>query len=141
MSEPAQAGPGPTPNDCVHLTVEIMQEIHARAIARFGGSDGLHDLALLESAVAAPQAGMGGQSFFADMAEVAAAYLFYLCRNHPFVDGNKRTALAACLVFLRLNGIVPSPDGPAWERLTMAVASSALNREETTAQLRLLLDS
>ena len=135
MSEAEQA----TPNDCIHLTVDIVREIHGKAIARFGGAPGLRDVALLESAVAAPQAGVGGQSVFADLVEIAAAYLFYLCRNHPFIDGNKRTALAACLVFLRLNGITPLPDGPAWERLTMAVASSALNREETTAQLRLLV--
>jgi death on curing protein len=128
-----------TPNDCIHLTMDIVREIHAKAIARFGGAPELRDMALLESAVAAPQAGVGGQSVFVDVVEIAAAYLFYLCRNHPFVDGNKRTALAACLVFLRLNGIAPSPDGPAWERLTMAVASSAVNREETTTQLRLML--
>jgi death-on-curing protein len=58
--------------------------------------------ALLESAVAAPQATFGGQSVFADLIEVAAAYLFYLCKNHPFIDGSKRAALGACIVFLRL---------------------------------------
>jgi len=128
-----------TPENCFHLTVEIVREIHAEAIAKFGGSDGVRDRALLESAVAAPQASFGGKSPYRDLTEVAAAYLFYLCRNHPFVDGNKRAALGACIVFLRLNGIEPRPDGPEWEDLTLAVASSALDRDEATVRLRKLL--
>src|SRR5437016_8502959 len=125
------------PNDCFHLTVEIVREIHAEAIARFGGSDGVREPALLESAVAAPQASFGGQSPYADLIEIAAAYLFYLCRNHPFIDGNKRAALGACLVFLRLNDIEPPPDGAHWEQLTLAVASGQLDR--TTERLRRIL--
>jgi death-on-curing protein len=128
-----------TLENCFHLTVEIVREIHTEAIAKFGGSDGVRDQALLESAVAAPQASFGGKSPYKDLTEVAAAYLFYLCRNHPFVDGNKRAALGACIVFLRLNGIEPKSDGPEWEELTLAVASSALDRDETTARLRKLL--
>ena len=119
-----------TPIDgCFHLTVEIVREIHAEAIGQFGGSDGVRELALLESAVAAPQASYGGDSVYADLAEVAAAYLFYLCRNHPFIDGNKRAALGAAIVFMRLNGMTPSKDGQAWEDLTLDVASSKLDRE------------
>ena len=104
-----------TSENCFHLTVEIVQEIHAEAIHRFGGSDGVREMALLESAVAAPQASFGGSSPYQDLAEVAAAYLCYLCKNHPFVDGNKRAALGACIVFLCLNGIEPTTDGPEWE--------------------------
>jgi len=129
----------PTPNDCFHLTVDIVEEIHAEAIARFGGSIGVRELALLESAVAAPQASFGGQSPYADLEEIAAAYLFYICRNHPFLDGNKRAALGSCLVFLRLNGIEPPADGPQWEELTLGVAASELDRGQTTAMLRKLL--
>jgi death on curing protein len=128
-----------TPNDCFHLTVEIVQEIHAEAIARFGGADGVRETALLESAVAAPQASFAGQSPYKDLAEVAAAYLFYLCRNHPFIDGNKRTALGACIVFLRLNGIEPNADGPEWEDLVLAVAVNAIDRNQATQQLWRLL--
>lgn len=128
-----------TPDDCFHLTVEIVREIHAEAIARFGGAKGIREAALLESAAAAPQAGFGGKSAFADIVEIAAAYLFYLCRNHPFVDGNKRTALGACIVFLRLNGMHPRSDSPAWEALTLGVASGKLDRDQTTARLRRLL--
>ena len=127
------------PNDCFHLTVDIVLDIHAEAIARFGGSDGVREPTLLESAVAAPQATFGGESPYADVVEVAAAYLFYICKNHPFIDGNKRAALGACLVFLRLNGIEPSPDSAEWEALTLSVAASTANREQATARLRKLL--
>lgn len=128
-----------TPDNCFHLTVEIVREIHGEVISRFGGSEGVRELALLESAVAAPQASFGGRSPYADLREVAAAYLYYLCKNHPFIDGNKRTALGACIVFLRLNAIEPKADGPEWEALVFAVAEGTIDREETTARLRKLL--
>jgi len=128
-----------TPEDCFHLTVEIVREIHAEAIGRFGGSDGIREPALLESAVSAPQASFGGQSPYKDIVELAAAYLFFLCRNHPFIDGNKRAALGACLVFLRLNGVSLAPDGPDWEALTLDVAASRLDRDQTTKRLRKLV--
>lgn len=127
------------PTDCVHLTVDIVEEIHAEAIRQFGGLDGVRDRALLESAVAAPQATFGGESVFKDLVEVAAAYLFYICRNHPFLDGNKRAALGACIVFLRLNGKEPAGDGPRWEALTFEVADGSLDRQQATARLRRLV--
>ena len=127
------------PDNCFHLTVEMVLEVHAEAIARFGGSDGVREMPLLESAVAAPRASFAGKSPYADLAEVAAAYLYYLCKNHPFIDGNKRTALGAGLVFLRLNGVEPKADGPEWEDLTLAVADGRLDRDEATMRLRKLL--
>ena len=104
----------------------------------------MRDIRLLESAIAAPQASYGGEALISDAVEIAAAYLFYLCRNHPFADGNKRTALAACLVFLDANGLLPADDLPArsiddWERLVLDVASSAADRTATTKRLRKLL--
>jgi death on curing protein len=128
-----------SPDNCFHLSVEIVREIHAEAIAKFGGLDGVRDTALLESAVAAPQASFGGKSAYADIAEVAAAYLYYLCKNHAFLDGNKRTALGACIVFLRLNEIEPKADGAEWEELVLGVASSTIDRDEATVRLRALL--
>ena len=128
------------PANCFHLTAEIVREIHAQAIATYGGSEGVRDVALLESAVAAPQASFGGKSPYRDLCEVAAAYMFYLCRNRPFVDGNKWTALGACLVFLRLNGVEPKSDGPECEELTVAVAAGAIDRDETTRRLQRLLE-
>jgi death-on-curing protein len=129
----------PDANDCIHLTLEIVLEIHGEAIAQFGGSPGLRERALLESAIAAPQASFGGVSPFSDTVDVAAAYLFYLCSNHPFIDGNKRAALGACLVFLQLNGYTPAPDSDDWETLTLAVAAGGLGRDEVTATLRKLV--
>jgi len=126
-------------NTFYHLTVEVVQEIHAEAIGQFGGSAGIREIALLESAVAAPQASFGGESVYTDLAEVAAAYLFFLCRNHPLVDGNKRAALGSCIIFLRLNGVEPQPDSQAWEDLTLDVAASRIDREQTTTRLRALL--
>ena len=124
-----------------HPTVAAVKAIHAEVLAAHGGSSGLRDEALLESAIAAPQATMMGAPLFADPIEVAAAYLFYLCRNHPFVDGNKRTALATCLVFLSENALLPQEtlDVNGWEKLTLGVAASELDREQTTAGPRRLL--
>jgi len=125
----------------VHPSVEAVKTIHAEVLAAHGGSAGLRDVALLESAVAAPQATLMGQPLFNDPVEVAAAHLFYLCRNHPFIDGNKRTALATCLVFLSENGLLLEEklDADAWERLTLDVAASHLDRDEATVRLRKLL--
>jgi death-on-curing protein len=128
-----------TPGDCVHLTIEIVHEIHAQALRDFGGSTGIHDEGLLASAVFAPQSTSGGKSPYQDLIEVAAAYLFYLCRNHPFLDGNKRTAMAAAIVFLRFNEIEPAPDSVRWEQLMLDVAASKIDREQTTARLRKLV--
>ncbi len=124
-----------------HPTVDGVKAIHAAVLEAHGGLPGLGNPALLESAVAAPQATMMGEPMFRDPVEVAAAYLFYLCRNHPFVDGNKRTALATCLVFLSENGLLPKEelDGDAWEALTLDVAASRLDREGTFQRLRDLI--
>ena len=126
-----------------HPTVEAVKAIHAEVLAAHGGGAGLREEALLESAVAAPQATMAGKPLFANPLEIAAAYLFYPCRNHPFVDGNKRTALATCLVFLSGNDLLPDEklDVDAWEALTLDVAASRLDREQSAPRLRKLLRS
>ncbi|HSP43503.1 MAG TPA: Fic family protein, partial [Luteolibacter sp.] len=71
-----------------HPTVEVVLAIHEEVLAAHGGASGIRSRELLESAVAAPQATMMGQPLIYDPIEIAAAYLFYLCGNHPFVDGN-----------------------------------------------------
>jgi len=128
----------------IHLDVEAVLAIHAEVLAAHGGGGGIRDRALLESAVAAPQASSGGAPLLTELTEIAAAYLFYLCRNHPFVDGNKRTALAACLVFLQVNDALPDPGLPArdvdaWEALVIDVAASRADRLVLTKRLRKLL--
>jgi len=124
-----------------HLTVAAVKSSHREVLAAHGGARGIRHEALLESAVAAPHATRMGQPLISDPIEIGAAYLFYLCRNHPFVDGNKRTALAACLVFLESNDLLPNAKLRAeeWEAFVVDVAASRLDRKETTARLRKLL--
>ena len=127
----------------LHPTVSAVKAIHAEVLAAHGGAAGFRSEGLLESAVAAPQATMMGEPLLADPVEIAAAYLFYLCRNHPFVDGNKRVALANCLVFLSENDLLPNEhlDVDAWEALTLDLAASRLDRSRTTARVRQVLAS
>ena len=124
-----------------HPTVDAVLAIHEQVLAAHGGATGIRSRDLLESAVAAPQATMMGALLISDPIEIAAAYLFYLCGNHPFVDGNKRVALATCLVFLSENGLLPDEtlDTDAWEHLTLAVAAGMLSRDDITSTLRKLL--
>ncbi|MDH4444666.1 MAG: type II toxin-antitoxin system death-on-curing family toxin [Akkermansiaceae bacterium] len=124
-----------------HPTVEAVIAIHAQVLAAHGGATGIRSRELLESAIATPQATMMGQSMMADPIEIAAAYFFYLCSNHPFVDGNKRMALATCLIFLSENGLLANEtlEVDAWESLTLNIAAGLLTRDEITEALRNLL--
>jgi death-on-curing protein len=128
-----------------HLTREGILAIHEVVLGAHGGLAGLRDDNMLESALNAPRASMFGQPMFDDPIEIAAAYLFYLCKNHPFLDGNKRTALAAALVFLAENAVFghdrrePLPVD-AWEGFVLDVAAGRLTREQTTAGLRALVE-
>ncbi len=87
------------------LTIDDVLETHALQIATYGGSEGVRDLGLLESAVAQPEAGFGDQYLHADVFEMASAYLYHLVMNHPFVDGNKRVGLESALIFLEINAV------------------------------------
>lgn len=84
---------------------------------------------------------MMGQQLISEPIEIAAAYLFYICGNHPFVDGNKRTALAACLTFLAENNLLHDEKLPLedWEKLVLDVAAGRIDRGTTTARLRKLI--
>lgn len=86
------------------ITVTRVLVIHDYAVKRYGGSQGIRDLGLIESAVARPQSGFGGKYLYKNIFDMAAALLQSLLKNHPFVDGNKRTALLSTGVFLGLNG-------------------------------------
>ena len=127
-----------------HLTVSSVLAIHEEVLSAHGGLPDLQDLGLLESAVAAPQASFGGEPLVTNPHEVAAAYLFHLYQNHPFNDGNKRTALAACLVFLVRNGLLEAGahlDREAWETLVLGVAASQIGKDELVGRLRNLVGS
>ena len=85
------------------LTLDDILESHLNQIDTYGGCHGIRDIGLLESAIAQPEASFGGQYLHADIFEMAAAYLYHLVMNHPFVDGNKRVGLEAALIFLEIN--------------------------------------
>lgn len=112
------------------LTPEEVLAIHAHQIEHYGGKAGVREAGLFLSAVAAPEATFEGQLLHATLHEQAAAYLFHLARNHPFIDGNKRVALAAALVLLELNGVsIEAPD----DDLYALVIGVATGRESKAA--------
>jgi death-on-curing protein len=106
----------------IFLTLAEILEIHRDQINRYGGDLGIRDLGLLQSAVAMPAAGFGGRFVHGDLYEMAAAYLFHIVQNHPFVDGNKRTGVVAALVFLALNNVVVEAEEGVLEKVVWTVA-------------------
>lgn len=118
------------------LNANDVETVHARMIAEYGGSDGLRDRGLLESAAAMPFATFGGQFLHEGLPTMAAAYLFHLCKNHPFVDGNKRVALASAITFLLLNGYELIATKSEAEELTLGVADSSISKEDAIAFFR-----
>lgn len=104
------------------LRIDEVIDIHRDQIASYGGDDGLRDANALLSAIAMPHSGAGGEYFHRDLFEMAAAYLFHIVQNHPFVDGNKRTGLATALVFLDLNGIEIEADEDELAEFVLAIA-------------------
>lgn len=111
------------------LTLSEVLEIHGDLIASFGGSNGVRDLGLAESAVAMAQAGTGSEFFHSFPFEMAAAYAFHISQNHPFVDGNKRTALAAALTFLEVNGYPILGGEDLLETVARKVASGEVDKK------------
>ena len=112
------------------LAVDDVNRLHDLTIRAQGGSVGIRDSALLDAAVAMPMQSFAGEYLHQSIAAMAAAYLFHICQAHAYVDGNKRTAVLASLVFLTINqsGTLPSPE--ALESITMAVARGELSKEE-----------
>lgn len=117
------------------LRLDAVLAMHNRQLAEHGGGDGVRDLGLLESALARP-VNIAGYEPDADIARLAAAYAFGIAKNHPFVDGNKRTALVACRTFLVLNGY--QLEVPAAEKyLTfLSLAEGTISEDELAAWLR-----
>jgi len=106
----------------IFLTLDEIIDIHRDQLARYGGSEGIRDFCVLRSAVAMPAAGVGGQFLHADLCEMAAAYLFHLVQNHPFIDGNKRVGAVAAYVFLALNNMRLTADQASYADLVVSVA-------------------
>jgi death-on-curing protein len=125
-------------NEPDFLTVDDVLLLHEEQLSEYGGGTGVRDTALLESAVAMAQQSFDGKFVHDDHFAMAAAYAFHLAQNQPFVDGNKRTALAAALVFLDLNGVnVADPDGQLY-RAMIEVAEKRLDKAGLAALLRVL---
>ena len=118
------------------LTLADVVEIHKNQIALYGGEYGIRDIRLLESAIAQPEASFGGEWLHTDLHEMAAAYAFHICMNHPFLDGNKRAALVTALVFLEINN-APLLDPHEKVRTAMLnMASSQLSKKDFALVLR-----
>jgi death-on-curing protein len=121
----------PTPK---FLSLDEVLELHADQISSFGGTPGVRDEGLLESALAQPQATFGGDFLHRTISEQAAAYLYHIAMNHPFIDGNKRTAFAVTDTFLRLNACTLNlTDDRAYD-LVMRVARGTMTKEELSRE-------
>ena len=118
------------------LEVEGVLQIHVDQIERYGGLLGLRDLGLLISAVSMPKAMHAGHLLHEDIFAMAGAYLFHITRNHPFLDGNKRTGAASALVFLDMHGIEVTADDDALFELVIGVASGTVEKPGVAEFLR-----
>lgn len=119
-----------------YLTLDEVLAIHADQIERYGGALGVRDRAGLESALAMPRAGFGGEMLHPTLFEQAAAYFFHVARNHPFVDGNKRVALAVALVFLGLNDVEIDAGEDELVELVLGIATGERTKAEAAQFLK-----
>jgi death on curing protein len=122
------------------LSTERVLRIHQSVIEAYGGSEGLRSAELLHSALGVPEATFGGEFLHADLFEMAAAYLFHITQNHPFVDGNKRTGAAAAVVFLALNNVSIRADEEGLVDITLQVATGQAQKAEVAAFFRALAE-
>jgi death on curing protein len=116
--------------DIVFLELADVMQIHVNQIEHYGGATDVRDAGLLESAIEQPRASYGGTFLHSFPFEMAAAYLFHIVKNHPFVDGNKRTGTVAALVFIDLNGITVDAIPGELSDLTIAVATGTIGKKE-----------
>jgi len=117
------------------LTLDEVLAIHAHQVSRYGGALGIRDRGLLESALAMPQATFGDEILHPSLHEQAAAYLFHIVRNHPFIDGNKPVGLASCLAFLRLNDVRVRASDDDLVHLVLGVASGDRSKADVAVFL------
>lgn len=118
------------------LTLDDVLEIHRDQIERYGGSPEIRDAGLLQSAIAMPRATYENNFLHDNIHGMAAAYLFHITQNHPFVDGNKRTGAVAAIVFLELNGFEMNAPEDEFEKLVCQVASGRADKETIAEFLR-----
>src|SRR5687768_16050267 len=114
------------------LSLARVLRIHRSSIEAYGGEPTVRDMGLLESALAQPRAAFGGQFLHEDLPAMAAAYAYHIACNHPFVDGNKRTAALAAFVFLEINGVKLRAPEKEYEEVILAVASAKMSKSALT---------
>lgn len=119
----------------------IVRAIHDDQVSLYGGSYAVRDEAALDSALHMPQAQFGGEFLHPTIYLMAAAYGFHLCQNHPFVDGNKRTAGMVMFTFLKLNGLEPVATETDYYAVMMAVASGKMRKEQLAAWLQTVVEN
>ncbi|TMC17970.1 MAG: type II toxin-antitoxin system death-on-curing family toxin [Chloroflexi bacterium] len=112
------------------LSEAIILAIHDDQIRLYGGKYGVRDASALDSALHMPQAQFSGQFLHSTIFHMAAAYGFHLSQNHPFLDGNKRTAGMAMFTFLQLNDLEPTATEIDYYQAMMAVASGSMSKEQ-----------
>ncbi|MDZ7657985.1 type II toxin-antitoxin system death-on-curing family toxin [Fodinibius sp.] len=112
------------------LDKETILAFHRDQVETYGGKEGIRDEGLLESALAQPQASFGGEYEHSSIIEMAAAYGFHICKNHPFFDGNKRTTLVAIYTFLYVNGYRLQADKKSLYAVMIDLANGRLEKEE-----------
>ena len=120
----------------IFFTLDEVLAIHADQIERYGGSPGIRDQGLLESALAMPEATYSGDDLHPSLSEKAAAYLFHLVKNHPFVDGNKRAGLAVCLAFLAMNDVSVRASDDELVEVVYGVAEGRTSKADVAVFLR-----
>jgi len=116
--------------DPLFLTLDEVLALHEDQIRRYGGSHGVRDIGLLESALGNAAATFDGEYLNQTIFEMAAAILYGICRNHPFVDGNKRASVAAALVFLEMNGVTVDADQSVFYDLVIGVAEGRASKAQ-----------
>ena len=119
--------------DPVFLHIDEIIEIHRDQIDRYGGSHGLRDRGVLESAAAAPEATFGGEYLHRSIPDIAAAYLFHLCQGHAFIDGNKRVGTEAAIVSLGMNDWELTFEPGELTDLVLGVASGVISKAKLTS--------
>ncbi len=120
----------------VFLSFGEVLEIHQDQIARYGGDAGIRDIELLKSALGMPCATYAGEYLHTDLFEMAAAYLFHLVKNHPFIDGNKRVGAVSAFVFLLLNGFELDAPEDEFANTVLAVATSEMDKAQAAVFLK-----
>ena len=120
----------------IFLALDEVLALHADQIRRYGGRAGIRDLELLKSALGVPEVRYGGEYLHPSVVEMAAAYLFHIVRNHPFVDGNKRAGLIAALAFLGLNDLTLDTDADVLFSLVVGVAAGTVAKAEVAVFLQ-----